>query len=174
MLNLEQKKAVVADLRARSEQAHAGVVADYRGLSVSEVTELRAQLREQGIFFKVVKNNLAKRAVEGTDMEPMTEHLKGPTAIALSEDPVSAAKVLTEFAKDHEDLAIKAGVLQGKAMSYADLQALAQLPSRDQLITKVAVGLNAPIVKMARSLNEVPSKFARALAAVRDQKGEAA
>ncbi|KPV40945.1 hypothetical protein AN478_03135 [Thiohalorhabdus denitrificans] len=174
MLNLEQKKAVVADLRARSEAAQAAVLADYRGLTVDEVTDLRAQLTASGVFFKVVKNNLAKRAVEGTDMEPLTEHFSGPTAMALSEDPVAAAKILTEFAKDHEDLEIKVGVLQGKSMSQQDLVALAQLPDRHTLLTQLAVGLNAPATKLARSLNAVPAKFARALAEVRDQKGEAA
>ena len=174
MLNLEQKKAVVADLRARSETAQAAVLTDYRGLTVDEMTDLRAQLRENGVFFQVVKNNLVKRAVEGTDLEPLTEHLKGPTALALAEDPVAAAKVLSEFAKDHDDLEIKVGVLSGKEMAAADVEALAKLPSREQLLTQLAVGLNAPATKLARSLNAVPAKFARALAAVRDQKGEAA
>lgn len=174
MLNLEQKKAVVADLRARSESAQAAVLTDYRGLTVDEMTDLRAQLRENGVFFQVVKNNLVKRAVEGTDLEPLTEHLKGPTALALAEDPVAAAKVLSEFAKDHGDLEIKAGVLDGKALEATEISALAKLPSREQLLTQLAVGLNAPATKLARSLNAVPAKFARALAAVRDQKGEAA
>jgi large subunit ribosomal protein L10 len=174
VLNLEQKKAVVADLRARSETAQAAVLTDYRGLTVDEMTDLRAQLRENGVFFQVVKNNLVKRAVEGTDLEPLTEHLKGPTALALAEDPVAAAKVLSEFAKDHDDLEIKVGVLSGKEMAAADVEALAKLPSREQLLTQLAVGLNAPATKLARSLNAVPAKFARALAAVRDQKGEAA
>ncbi|HKJ87901.1 MAG TPA: 50S ribosomal protein L10 [Gammaproteobacteria bacterium] len=174
MLNLEEKKAVVADLRARSEAAQAAVLTDYRGLTVDEVTDLRAQLTESGVFFKVVKNNLAKRAVSGTDMEPLAEHLAGPTAIALAEDPVAAAKVLSEFAKDHENLEIKVGVLQGKSLSRQELLALAQLPDRHTLLTQLAVGLEAPIVKLARDLNAVPAKFARALAAVRDQKSEAA
>jgi large subunit ribosomal protein L10 len=174
VLNLEQKKAVVADLRARSETAQAAVLTDYRGLTVDEMTDLRAQLRESGVFFQVVKNNLVKRAVEGTDLEPLTEHLKGPTALALAEDPVAAAKVLSEFAKDHDDLEIKVGVLSGKEMAPAEVAALAKLPSREQLLTQLAVGLNAPATKLARSLNAVPAKFARALAAVRDQKGEAA
>ncbi|MFA9459631.1 50S ribosomal protein L10 [Thiohalorhabdus methylotrophus] len=174
MLNLEQKKAVVADLRARSEAAQAAILADYRGLTVDEVTSLRAELTENGVYFKVVKNNLAKRAVDGTDLEPLAEHFSGPTAMALTEDPVAAAKVLTEFAKNHQDLEIKAGVLQGKTLSGQDLEALAQLPDRHTLLTQLAVGLNAPITKLARDLNAVPAKFARALAAVRDQKGEAA
>ena len=174
MLNLEQKKDVVADLRARSETAQAAVLTDYRGLTVDEMTDLRAQLRENGVFFQVVKNNLVKRAIEGTELEPLTEHLKGPTALALAEDPVAAAKVLSEFAKDHDDLEIKVGVLSGKEMAAADVEALAKLPSREQLLTQLAVGLNAPATKLARSLNAVPAKFARALAAVRDQKGEAA
>ena len=174
MLNLEEKKAVVANLRARTESAQAAVLTDYRGLTVAEMNDLRTQLREQGVFFQVVKNNLAKRAVEGTEFEPLSEHLKGPTAVALAEDPVAAAKVFSEFAKDHGDLEIKAGVLSGKPLSPAELEALAKLPGRDQLLTQLAVGLNAPIVKLARSLNAVPASFARALAAVRDQKAEAA
>jgi large subunit ribosomal protein L10 len=174
VLNLEEKKAVVADLHARSQSAQAAILADHRGLTVGQMNTLRSRLREQGVFFQVVKNNLARRAFEGTDFEPLSDSLKGPSAVALSEDPVGAAKVLTEFAKDNEALELKAGVLQGKAMAPADLEALAKLPSREELITKVAVGLNAPIVKLARSLNEVPASFARALAAVRDQKGEAA
>jgi len=176
VLNLEQKKAVVADLKARSSTAQAAVLTDYRGLTVGEMNDLRSRLRESGVFFRVVKNNLAKRAVEGTDMEPLTEHLQGPTGLALADDPVAAAKVLTEFAKDHDDLEIKVGVLDGKALDAGELESLAKLPGRQELITQVAVGLNAPIVKLARSLHEVPARFARALAAVRDQKdqGEAA
>ncbi len=173
MLNLEQKKAVVADLRARTEAAQAAVLTDYRGLTVSEMNDLRTQLREQGVFFRVVKNNLAKRAVEGTDFESLAEHLQGPTAVALAEDPVSVAKVFTEFAKDHDDLQIKAGVLSGKALSAPELEALARLPGREQLLTQLAVGLNAPMVKLARTLQAVPASFARALAAVRDQKQQA-
>ena len=174
MLNLEQKKAVVADLRARSESAQAAVLTDYRGLTVDEMTDLRAQLRDNGVFFQVVKNNLVKRAVEGTDLEHLTEHLKGPTALALAEDPVAAAKVLSEFAKNHEDLEIRAGVLNGKALDAAEIDSLAQLPGRHELLTQLAVALNAPATKLARSLNDVPARFARSLAAVRDQKGEAA
>lgn len=174
MLNLEQKKAVVADLRARSESAQAAVLTDYRGLTVDEMTDLRAQLRDNDVFFQVVKNNLVKRAVEGTDLEPLAEHLKGPTALALAKDPVAAAKVLTEFAKNHEDLEIRAGVLNGKVLDAKEVDSLAQLPGRHELLTQLAVGLNAPATKLARSLNAIPASFARALAAVRDQKGEAA
>ncbi|MEF8794522.1 50S ribosomal protein L10 [Thiohalorhabdus sp.] len=173
-MNLEQKKAVVADLRARSESAQAAVLTDYRGLTVDEMTALRAQLRDNGVFFQVVKNNLVKRAVEGTDLEPLTEHLKGPTALALAEDPVAAAKVLSEFSKSHADLEIRVGVLNGKALDATEIDSLAQLPSRHELLTQLAVALNAPATKLARSLNEVPARFARSLAAVRDQKGEAA
>jgi len=132
--------------------------------------ELRDRLRANGVFFRVVKNNLAKRAVEGTSMESLTEHLSGPTALALADDPVTAAKTLTEFARDHVELEIKAGVLEGKALDAQSLESLAKLPDRQGLLTQVAVGLNAPIVKLARSLNEVPARFARALAAVRDQR----
>lgn len=174
MLNLEEKKAVVADLYARSQGSQAAILADYRGLTVGQMNTLRSELRSKGVFFQVVKNNLAQRAFEGTDFELMADQLNGPTAIALAEEPVGAAKALTEFAKQNPALELKAGVLQGQVMAAADLDALAKMPSREELITKVAVGLNAPIVKLARGLNEVPASAARALAAVREKKDDAA
>lgn len=172
MLNREEKKAVVADLKARAESAEAAILADYRGLTVAEVNELRSRLRESGVYFRVVKNNLAMRAVQDTDKADLEGHFVGPTAMALSEDPVAAAKVLSEFANEHDDLEIKVGAMNGELLSTEQISELAQLPSREQLLTNLAVGLKAPITKMARSLNEVPGKFVRAVAAVRDQKQE--
>ena len=172
MLNREEKRAVVADLKARAEGAESAILADYRGLTVSEANELRSRLRESGVYFRVVKNNLAMRAVQDTDMAELESHFVGPTAMALSEDPVAAAKVLSEFAKDHEDLELKVGAMKGELLSVEQIHELAKLPSREQLLTNLAVGLKQPITKMARSLNEVPAKFVRAVAAVRDQKQE--
>ncbi len=173
MLRLEEKKALVADLHARSRAAQAAVLVDYRGLNVSEVNDLRMQLKQQGIYFRVTKNSVARRAVQGTEMESLNEHFRGPTALALSDDPVSTAKVLTEFARHHKALQLKVGMLQGKPLSEQELESLAKLPSREQLLTQLAVACKAPIVKAVRTLNELPTQLARAVAAVRDERAKA-
>jgi large subunit ribosomal protein L10 len=168
-LNLEEKKAVVAEVSGKLAQAQAIVLAEYRGLGVHDMTQLRANARNQGVYLRVFKNTLARRAFAGTPFEKLTEHMIGPLAYGISEDPVAAAKVLNEFAKKNEKLVIKAGAMPNKMMSVADVASLASLPGRDELLAKLLGTMQAPIAKFVRTLNEVPGKFVRTLAAVRDQ-----
>jgi large subunit ribosomal protein L10 len=172
-LNLEQKKAVVAEVSEAISGAEAAVLAEYRGLTVAQMTELRRKAREAGVFLRVVKNTLARRAVDGSDFACLQDAMVGPLAFAASTDPAAVAKVLDEFAKQNEQLIIKIGAMGGKVMSEAELKALAKLPSRDELLATVAATMNAPVQKLVRTLNEVPSAFVRTLAAVRDAKAAA-
>ncbi|KHF39038.1 50S ribosomal protein L10 [Halalkalibacter okhensis] len=159
---LEQKKQVVADIAAKLRESKSTVVVDYRGLTVSEVTELRKQLREAGVEFKVYKNTLARRATAEAELTALDEQLVGPTAIAFSTDDVIApAKVINEFAKKNEALEIKAGVIEGQVASVAEVKALAELPSRDGLLSMLANVLQAPV-----------RQFALATKAVAEQKEE--
>jgi large subunit ribosomal protein L10 len=169
-LNLEQKKAVVAEVSEQFKGAQAALIAEYRGLTVAQVTELRKKARGSQIYLRVVKNTLARRAVVGSEFECLKDSFTGPLALAISKDPVSVAKVLSEFAKDNDKLVIRAGAMNGKLMSVQDVQALAKLPSREQLLATLVGTMQAPIAKFVRTLNEVPSKFVRTLAAVRDAK----
>ncbi|MEJ2107335.1 MAG: 50S ribosomal protein L10 [Acidiferrobacteraceae bacterium] len=169
-LNLEQKKAVVSEVSGAITDAQAAILAEYRGLTVAQMTELRKQAREAGVFFRVVKNTLARRAVDGSDFACLQDQLVGPLAFAASTDPVAVAKVLSQFAKDNDKLVIKAGAMGGKVISLAEVQALAKLPSREELLATLVGTMQAPVAKFVRTLNEVPSAFVRTLAAVRDSK----
>ena len=169
-LNIEQKKAVVAEVSEQLQGAQAALVAEYRGLTVAQMTELRSKARKSEIYLRVVKNTLARRAVEGSQFECMKDQFTGPLAFAISKDPVAVAKVFAEFAKENDKLKIRAGAMSGKLMSVEQVQALAKLPSREQLLAILVGTMQAPIVKFVRTLNEVPSKFVRTLAAVRDAK----
>ncbi|MGH8631160.1 MAG: 50S ribosomal protein L10 [Burkholderiales bacterium] len=169
-LNLEEKKAVVAQLSEKLAQAKAIVLAENRGLEVQDMTQLRAKARSQGVYLRVLKNTLARRAVTGTPFEKLSEHMVGPLAYGISNDPVAAAKVLNEFAKGNEKFVIKAGAMPNQVMSPDEVAALAALPSREQLLSKLLGTMQAPAAKFVRTLNEVPGKFVRTLAAVRDQK----
>jgi large subunit ribosomal protein L10 len=165
-LSLEQKQAVVSEIASQLAKAQAVIVAENRGLSVEAVTSLRAKARKSGLYLRVLKNTLARRAVKGTPFEALTGQLSGPLVYGIAQDPVSGAKVLAEFAKEHELFVIKGGAMPNAMMSSTDIKALATMPSREELLTKLAGTLQAPIAKLARTLNEVPGKFARALAAV--------
>jgi large subunit ribosomal protein L10 len=169
-LNLEQKKAVVSEVSGAITDAQAAILAEYRGLTVAQMTELRKQARDAGVFFRVVKNTLARRAVDGSDFACLQDQLVGPLAFAASTDPVAVAKVLSQFAKDNDKLVIKAGAMGGKVISLAEVQALAKLPSREELLATLVGTMQAPVAKFVRTLNEVPSAFVRTLAAVRDSK----
>lgn len=169
-LNLEQKKAVVAEVSEAISGAQAAILAEYRGLSVAQMTELRRKAREANVFLRIVKNTLARRAVEGTDFACLTDALVGPLAFAAGEDPAAVAKVLSDFAKANDKLVIKAGAMGGQAMDVAAVDALAKLPSRDELLSMLMGTMQAPIAKFVQTLNEVPTKFVRGLAAVRDAK----
>lgn len=169
-LNLEEKKAVVAEVSAKVAEAAAIIVAEYRGLEVGNVTTLRAQARKEGVYLRVLKNTLVRRAVEGTPFEGLKGQMVGPLIYGISKDPVAAAKVLNEFAKSNDKLVIKGGAMANYVMDAAGVKALASMPSREELLSKLLGTMQAPIAQFVRTLNEVPTKFVRGLAAVRDQK----
>jgi large subunit ribosomal protein L10 len=173
-LSLEQKQAVVSEIASQLAKAQAVIVAENRGLSVEAVTSLRAKARKSGLYLRVLKNTLARRAVKGTPFEALTGQLSGPLVYGIAQDPVSGAKVLAEFAKENELFVIKGGAMPNAMMSSTDVKALATMPSREELLAKLAGTLQAPIAKLARTLNEVPGKFARALAAVHAAREESA
>jgi large subunit ribosomal protein L10 len=167
-LKLEQKQAMVAEVAAKLAAAQAVIVAEYRGLDVGRVTQLRAKARKSGLYLRVLKNTLARRAVKGTPFEKLTDSMVGPLIYGIAADPVAGAKVLSEFAKDNERFVIKAGAMPNTVMSDKDVKALALLPSRDELLAKLLGTMQAPMAKLVRTLNEVPGKFVRTLAAYRD------
>jgi large subunit ribosomal protein L10 len=173
-LSLEQKQAMVSEISAKLSGAQAVIVAEYRGLDVGRVTQLRARARKSGLYLRVLKNTLARRAVQGTPFEKLSDQLVGPLMYGIAQDPVAGAKVLSEFAKDNEQLVIRGGALPNSLMSAKDVKALALLPSRDELLAKLMGTMLAPVAKLVRTMNEVPSKFVRALAAVRDAREKAA
>ena len=173
-LNLEGKKEVVAEVSQRLTKAQAIVLAEYRGLGVEQITALRKQARASGVYLRVLKNTLARRAVKGTPFEGLSDQMVGPLMYGIAADPVAGAKVIAEFAKDNELFVIKAGAMPNTKMSDKDVKALALLPSREELLAKLMGTMQAPVAKLARTLNEVPGKFVRTLAAYRDQKEKAA
>jgi large subunit ribosomal protein L10 len=171
---LEQKQAVVAEVSAQLAGAQAVILAEYRSIAVKDMTELRKKARGSGVYLRVLKNTLARRAVAGTPFKGLTEKMVGPLAYGISSDPVAAAKVLQEFARDHDKFVIRAGAMPNVMMSAREVAELARLPSRQELLAKLVATVQAPIAKFVRTLNEVPGKFARTLAAVRDQKQQQA
>ncbi len=174
-LNLEDKRAIVVSVNAAASEALSAVVADYRGLSVAEMTNLRLKARETGVYLKVVRNTLAKRAVAGTEYECLTDALVGPTVLAFSqEDPGAAARLIKDFAKDHDALEVKALAIGGVAYDAKDIDILAKLPTRDEAIAQLMSVMQAPVAKLVRTLNEVRGKFVRTMAAVKDQKQQEA
>lgn len=173
-LNMEEKQAAVAEISAEVTQAQAIVVAEYRGLEVAAMTDLRKKARGSGIYLRVLKNTLARRAVAATPFAGLSEKMVGPLAYGISRDPVKVAKVLYEFARGNDKFVIKAGAMPNFVMSPKDVANLAMLPSRDELIAKLTATMQAPIAKFVRTLNEVPARFVRTVAAVRDQKQQAA
>ena len=168
-LNMEQKKAVVADLANVAAQAHSVVAAEYRGLTVEQMTDLRAKARSGGVLLRVAKNTLVKRAVQGTDYECISEELTGPLIFAFSEEePGAAARLVKDFAKEHERLVTRLVSVGGELFEASELERLASLPTREQALSMLAGVLKAPIEKFVRTLAEPPAKVARAIAAVRD------
>jgi len=167
---IEQKKAVVAEVSGALGDAGAAVLAEYRGLTVAEMTELRSKAREAGVWLRVVKNTLARRAVQDTDFSVLDEHLVGPLAFATSSDPVAVAKLLREFAKSHDKLKLTVGAMSGQLLSADDIDALARLPGRQELLAMLVGTLQAPISKLVGTLHGIPSQFVRTLAAVRDKR----
>ena len=169
-LSLEDKKAVVERVSNVLSDAQTAIVAEYRGMTVEKMTSLRREAREAGVYFQVVKNTLARRAVKGSDFECLDEHFLGPLALAASEDPVAAAKVLSKFEKANDAFSIKVGAMSGNLLSLEEINALAKLPGREELLATLLGTMQAPITKFVQTLNEIPSKFVRTLGAVRDAK----
>lgn len=158
-LNLTEKKEVVAEVAAQVANAQAIVLAEYRGIGVANMTKLRAEARNAGVYLRVLKNTLVRRAVEGTPFAALADDMVGPLVYGISTDPVAAAKVMNNFAKENELFVLKAGAMPNERLDAAGVQALASTLSRDELLSK-----------LAGMLNEIPTKFARAVAAVRDEK----
>ncbi|MES9858306.1 MAG: 50S ribosomal protein L10 [Sedimenticola sp.] len=170
-LNFEQKQAVVAEIAEVAGSAYSAVAAEYRGLTVGEMTELRAKAREAGVVIRVVKNSLARRAVEDTDFACMQEDMTGPLVLAFSqEDPGSAARVIKDFAKEHDKLVVKMASVGGKLLAASDLDTLAKMPTYDQAISMLMAVMKAPVEKLTRTINEVPGKLVRTVAAIKDAK----
>ena len=170
-LNLQDKKTLVAEVAEVAARAQSVVAAEYRGLTVGQMTELRAKARRQGVYMRVVKNTLARKALAGTSFESVGPKLKGPVVLAFSkDDPGAAARVVKDFAKANEKLVATLVSLGGQVLSAAELERVASLPTREQALSMLLGVLKAPIVKLVRTLAEPPAKLARTLAAIRDQK----
>ena len=170
-LNLKDKQALVAEVAEVAARAQSVVAAQYRGLTVGQMTELRARARRQGVYMRVVKNTLARKALAGTSFESVGPKLKGPLVLAFSkDDPGAAARVVKDFAKANEKLVATLVSLGGQVLSAAELERVASLPTREQALSMLLGVLKAPIVKLVRTLAEPPAKLARTLAAIRDQK----
>ena len=171
MLNLEEKKAIVADVAEVAASAHSVIAAEYAGLTVDKLTDLRKQARESSVVLRVVKNSLAKRAFEGTDYACLQDSLTGPLMLAFSqEDPAAAARIFKDFVKENSKLVVKSIALGDKLMDASQLETLAKMPTRDQALGMLAGVMQAPISKFVRTVAEPTNKLARVLAAVRDTK----
>ena len=170
-MKLEDKKSIVKALNERLGRIQVAILTDYKGLDVTAINDLRRKLREENVEYQVVKNTLLLRASEGTDVALLKDYFVGPSAVALSyEDPVAPAKVLTQFAKDHEALEIKAGVMEGKVLDLATLRALADLPSREVLLGQLVGVLNNVPTSFVRLVAEIPRQMLNVLTAIKDQK----
>ncbi len=170
-LSMEQKKAVVAEVAEVAQTALAAVAAEYRGLTVEEMTDLRVKAREDGVFLKVAKNTLVRRAVEGTDYECMQDSLTGPLLFAFSMDePGAAARLVRDYAKDHDKLIAKLVAISGQLYDASELERLSNMPTYDQAVAILLGVMKAPVEKFVRTLSEPNGKLVRTLAAVRDAK----
>ncbi len=182
-LRLEDKKAIVAEVNETASEASSAVLADYRGMSVAAMTELRAKAREAGVVVRIVRNTLTRRAVEGTEFECITGVLTGPTLLAFSrEDPGAAARLFKDAIKDHEHLRLKGIAISGKLLDPSELERVTSLPTREEALAQLAGLMQAPLTKLAstlqavpgdavRTLAAIPSKFVRTLQAVHDARG---
>ncbi len=174
-IRIEDKRQIVAEVNEAAKGALSAVLADYHGTSVEKMTALRKTARDNKVYLRVVRNTLLKRAVAGTDYECLNEVLVGPTILAFSqEDPGAAARVLKDFAKENDKFQVKALAVSGNLLPPSQIDVLAKLPTYDQAIATLMSVMLAPVTKLARTINEVPSKVTRAVAAVRDQKQDAA
>jgi len=174
-IRIEDKQQIVAEVNQAAKSALSAVLADYRGVTVEDMTALRKQARENSVYLRVVRNTLLKRAFADTEYECLNDELVGPTLLAFSqEDPGAGARILKDFAKENDSFDVKALAVGGKLLPASQIDALAKLPTHDQAISMLMSVMLAPVTKLARTMNEVPSKVTRAVAAVRDQKQEAA
>ena len=170
-MNREEKASIVQELSDKFAKAKIAIVTDYRGLTVTELEDLRVALRKSDSEVRVAKNTLLRRAIEGTPFEPLNEYFKGTSALTVSyTDPVGPAKALVDFAKDHEQLQIRSAVMDGKILNLEDLTALAKLPSKEILLSQLLSVMQAVPTGFVRVLNAVPQKLVYALQAVKDQK----
>lgn len=170
-LTLEQKQAVVAEVAEVARSANSAVAAEYRGLNVADMTTLRTQARGAGVYVRVVRNTLARRALTDTDFECMGARLEGPLVLAFAqEDPSAAARLVRDFAKDHPKLVAKVIAFGGSLIEPSEIGRLANLPTREEALSKLLGVMKAPIAKLVRTLAEPHAKLARTLAAIRDQK----
>lgn len=172
-MNREGKQEIVTELSDTLKDAALVVATDYRGLTVEKITQLRNELRSVSSEYRVIKNTLLKRATEGTPVEPLHEHLTGPTAILVSpEDPIAPVKVLVKYLKDFSALSIKGGVLEGRALSAEETEALSTLPGRQELLSKVLSLCVSPHLGLLNTLNGISQKFVRVLHAIEQKKAE--
>jgi len=170
-LTLQQKQQVVAEVAEVAAGAYSAIAAEYQGLTVSEMTELRSKARESGVYVRVVKNTLARRALEDTEFACMNDALSGQLVLAFSqEEPGSAARVIKDFAKGNEKLVVKLVSFGGELLQPSELERLASMPTREQALSMLMALMKAPVEKLTRTMNEVPGKLTRTVAAIRDQK----
>lgn len=174
-IKLDEKKAIVAEVNETAANALSLVIADYRGVSSNDMASLRAKARADQISLRVVRNTLARRALSGTEFECAQDAFVGPTIMAFSmEDPGAAARLLKDFAKENDKFEIKALAVGGELMGAEQIDRLAKLPTREQALGMLVSVIQAPVTKLVRTFNEVPTKVTRAVAAIRDQKQSAA
>lgn len=170
-MRLDEKKQIVDELRDKFSRSKVVIVTDYKGLDVARITDLRRQLQEAGVEYRVVKNTLLVRASEETEAAAIQDVFKGPSAVAFAyDDPVPPAKVLTQFAKDNEKLEIKGGVMSGKVLSIDDVKALSKLPSREVLLAQLLMTMNAVPTGLVQALADVPRRFLNVVQAIKEQK----
>jgi large subunit ribosomal protein L10 len=170
-LTFDQKQVVVAEVAEVAAVAHSAIAAEYRGITVEKLTALRVKARQEGVYLRVVKNTLARIAVRGTNFECMSEGMIGPLVLAFSmDDPGAAARLMRDAAKENDKLNVKLVALGGQLLAASDIDRVASLPTRDQAISMLMSVMQAPVAKFVRTLNEVPGKLVRTVAAIRDQK----
>jgi large subunit ribosomal protein L10 len=167
----KEKQAIVAEVNETAQAALSAVMADYRGVTVDAMTQLRKSARESGVQVRVIRNTLAKRAFEGTELECMNDALTGPCIVAFAmEDPGASARLFKDFAKEQEAFEIKALSVGGKLLPAEQIDALAKLPTRDEALALLMAVMQAPVTKLVRTMNDIPGRVTRVVAAVRDQK----
>lgn len=175
MLTREQKEAIVAEVAIVARSAQSAIAAEYRGLTVEQMTKLRQDARNAGVYLRVVRNTLARRALTDTGYACMSDSLKGPLVLAFSRDePASAARIVRDFAKDNDKLVVKVIALNGKLLAPADLVALATMPTREEALSLLLAVMKAPVEKLARTIKAPVDKMVKTVAAVREQKQAAA